>query len=225
MAITIAIDGYSSCGKSTLAKELAAQLDYIFVDSGAMYRAVSFHFLNNNVDLSNSEMVSSSLKSIKLSFNKKNGEQRVLLNNIELKDELRSMAVNKIVSPVAELSIVRRKLVQIQQELGKNGGIVMDGRDIGTVVFPHAELKVFVTASIEERTRRRVRELQQMGRHTSEQDVLDNLLERDRIDSSRKDSPLRKAEDAILIDNTNLSKEEQLAMIFSIAKMRESLNS
>jgi len=221
MPITIAIDGFSSCGKSTLAKDLAASLGYIFVDSGAMYRAVTLHFLRMGVDIKDSEKVEQALADLRLAFRSEGTRQRVLLNGKVVEKELRSMAVNELVSPVATLSIVRAELVKQQQEIGKNGGIVMDGRDIGSVVFPDAELKLFVTADTEERVRRRVAELNRLGSPTSKDQVAKNLMERDRIDSTREDSPLRKAANAVLIDNTNLSREEQAAMGLALAKLRD----
>ena len=220
MAITIAIDGFSSCGKSTLAKDVAAALGYIYVDSGAMYRAVTLKFLREEVDLSNEEQVANSLASLDLAFRNEGTHQRVLLAGEVVEQALRSMEVNQLVSPVATLPTVRRALVSQQRAIGAQGGIVMDGRDIGTVVFPEAELKLFVTASEEERVERRFLELQRYGRPTSREEVRENLRERDHIDSTRADSPLRQAVDAVVIDNTNLSREEQAAAATAIAKKR-----
>jgi len=156
MPITIAIDGFSSCGKSTLAKDLAASMGYVYVDSGAMYRAVTLHFLRMSIDVNDANQVDQALSDLRLDFRSEGTHQRVLLNGHIVEKELRSMAVNKMVSPVATLSNVRAELVRQQQHIGRNGGIVMDGRDIGTVVFPDAELKLFITADVKERVRRRV---------------------------------------------------------------------
>ncbi len=220
MPITIAIDGFSSCGKSTLAKDLAASMGYVYVDSGAMYRAVTLHFLRMDIDINNIDRVNEALADLRLDFRNEGTHQRVLLNGQIVEKELRSMAVNKLVSPVATLSNVRAELVRQQQHIGRDGGIVMDGRDIGTVVFPNAELKLFVTAETQERVRRRVEELKSLGTPTPSKEVEVNLTERDRIDSTREDSPLRKAEGVVVIDNTNLSREEQADMCLALAKLR-----
>ncbi|MFK8057216.1 MAG: (d)CMP kinase [Saprospiraceae bacterium] len=220
MPITIAIDGFSSCGKSTLAKDLASTLGYVFVDSGAMYRAVTLHFLRMGVSVDDAQKVEEALADLRLDFRNEGTLQRVLLNGQVVEKELRSMAVNELVSPVATLSIVRSELVRQQQLIGQNGSIVMDGRDIGTVVFPNAELKLFVTADTDERVRRRVAELDRFGTSTPRDLVAKNLADRDRIDSTRKDSPLKKAVDAVVIDNTNLTREEQSAMALALAKLR-----
>ncbi len=220
MPITIAIDGFSSCGKSTLAKDLAASMGYVYVDSGAMYRAVTLHFLRMSIDVNDADKVEQGLSDLRLDFRSEGTHQRVLLNGKIVEKELRSMAVNKLVSPVATLSNVRAELVRQQQYIGRNGGIVMDGRDIGTVVFPDAELKLFITADTQERVRRRVEELKRMGSPTPAKEVETNLSERDRIDSTRDDSPLRKAKGVVVIDNTNLTREEQAAMCLALAKHR-----
>lgn len=221
MPITIAIDGRSSCGKSTLARDLAGRLGYIYVDSGAMYRAVTLHFLREGVTLENESSVARALRGLELSFRNEGVRQRVLLNGEVVEEELRSMAVNQSVSPVAAIGTVRRELVRQQQAIGARGGIVMDGRDIGTVVFPQAELKLFVTASEDERVRRRYDELLAGGRSATTEAVRANLLERDRIDSTRADSPLRQADDAVVLDNTNLTRGEQAAMATALAHERE----
>ena len=218
--ITIAIDGYSSCGKSTLARALAAELNYVFVDSGAMYRAVTFAFLRDGVDLSDGPRVRDRVRALQLEFEVRDGKQTLFLDGEPLDAELRTMEVNAHVSPVATLSSVRAYLVDLQQHLGRRGGIVMDGRDIGTVVFPHAALKLFVTAGIDVRVERRRAELAAAGREVSAEEVAANLLERDRIDSTRKDSPLRQATDAVLLDNTNLTRGEQLGMALALARLR-----
>lgn len=220
MPITIAIDGFSSCGKSTLAKDLAAALGYVYVDSGAMYRAVTLHFLRMGISTQDPIAVEHALADLRLGFRSEGTHQRVLLNGKVVEKELRSMAVNDLVSPVATLSVVRAELVRQQQHIGRNGGIVMDGRDIGTVVFPEADLKLFVTADKTERVRRRVEELKSHGTATPAEIVARNLSERDQIDSSREDSPLRKADGAVVIDNTYLTREEQAAMVLALAKLR-----
>ena len=220
MAITIAIDGFSSCGKSTLARDMAAALGYIYVDSGAMYRAVTLKFLREGIDVDDAAAVSRSLATLDLGFRSEGTHQRVLLDGEVVEDDLRTMAVSQLVSPVATLSDVRAALVRQQQAIGARGGIVMDGRDIGTVVFPEAELKLFVTAAEHERVRRRFAELERMGRPTPQADVAANLRERDHIDSSREDSPLRQAADAVVLDNTNLTREEQAAAAVAVARER-----
>ncbi len=220
MPITIAIDGFSSCGKSTLAKDVARQLGYIYVDSGAMYRAVTLHFLRTGTSVDDAGAVATALSNLALSFHNEGTHQRVVLNGFVVDEELRSMEVNQLVSPVATLSNVRAALVQQQQRVGSSGGIVMDGRDIGTVVFPDAELKLFVTADTETRVTRRFEELERMNRPTPRLQVRENLASRDHIDSTREDSPLRKADDAVVIDNTNLLPSEQAAMVTALARQR-----
>lgn len=219
-ALTIAIDGFSSCGKSTLARDLAGALNYIYVDSGAMYRAVTLHFLRRGTDVHDPQAVDAALRKLELGFVSEGTRQRVLLGGEIVEDELRTMAVNELVSPVATLSSVRRELVRQQQRIGRDGGIVMDGRDIGTVVFPSAELKLFVTADPEVRARRRTAELISLGRPTPPDEVAANLTERDRIDSTREDSPLRQARDAVVLDNSNLARNEQAAMVIALARTR-----
>lgn len=219
--ITIAIDGYSSCGKSTLAKALAKKLHYVFVDSGAMYRGVCLYALQNaliregNVDKA---LLISQLDNIRLALHKnpETGEQSLLLNGEDVSAQIRSLEVSQSVSQVATIREVRKKLVHQQQIMGKKGGIVMDGRDIGTVVFPDAELKLFLTASIEVRTQRRFDEMIAKGQAVDPETVRKNLIERDRIDSTREESPLRQADDAIVIDNSHLTPEEQLNKALSL---------
>ncbi|MGB1231680.1 MAG: (d)CMP kinase [Winogradskyella sp.] len=223
--ITIAIDGFSSTGKSTLAKQLAKQLNYIYVDTGAMYRAVAYYALKNDLISEtnfNSEALINQLEAIQITFrfNEKLGFAEVYLNGENIETEIRTLEVSKYVSPVATLSQVRQKLVEQQQIMGKDKGVVMDGRDIGTVVFPNAELKIFMTASAETRAKRRYKELLERGDVLSYKDVLDNVTTRDRIDSTREDSPLIQAEDAIAIDNSNLTIEEQLITLLKLAKER-----
>jgi cytidylate kinase len=225
--ITIAIDGFSSTGKSTLAKQLSKHLGYVYVDTGAMYRAVTFFAMQNGyitADFFDKQSLINSLPSIKLhfEFNPELGFAEMYLNDVNIEKEIRTLEVSNFVSLVAEVSEVRAKLVEQQQEMGKGKGIVMDGRDIGTVVFPKAELKVFMTASSETRAQRRFEELQSKGQEVSFEEVLKNVEQRDYIDTHRDDSPLRKADDAIEIDNSYLTREEQfnavLEMINDVTK-------
>ncbi len=218
--IIVAIDGLSSCGKSTLAKALAKSLHYAYLDSGAMYRAVTLYFLENNIDYENPEAVAEALKDIEIRFERINGQNRTFLNGRDVEHEIREMMVNDHVSPVSAISAVRRAMVAQQQAMGKRRDIVADGRDIGTVVFPDAELKIFLTADADVRTSRRHLELASKGIDADWEDVQRNLLERDRIDSGRADSPLRKADDAVVIDNTLLSEEQQLEKALALAKGR-----
>lgn len=219
--ITIAIDGFSSTGKSTLAKQLANELAYVYVDTGAMYRAVTFFAMNNNLirsDFFDKKALIDSLPEIQLEFkfNSDLGFAEMYLNGENVEKQIRTIEVSNFVSKVAEVSEVRSKLVEQQQEMGKNKAIVMDGRDIGTVVFPDAELKIFMTASAETRAQRRFDELQQKGDNVSYEDVLKNVVERDYIDTHREDSPLIIAEDAIEIDNSYLNREEQFAAVLEL---------
>ena len=219
--ITIAIDGYSSCGKSTLAKELAKELNYIFVDSGAMYRGVTLFALQNNL-ISNTDLdkegIIEQLSNIELEFrmNAKSNTPELYLNNLNVSSEIRKPVVSSFVSKIAEIKEVRDKLVEEQRKMGLNGGIIMDGRDIGSVVFPNAELKLFVTAEIETRTKRRYDELIERGFETSFEDVQENLMKRDYIDSHREESPLTQTDDSIEIDNTNLTRSGQLIHALAI---------
>lgn len=212
--LTIAIDGHSSCGKSTLAKAIAKELDYTYIDSGAMYRGISLYALKNDLfenGVPNTPALLEQLPTISLHFERnKEGNQMLFLNGENVEDEIRTPEVAKIVSQIAAISTVRKKLVQQQRELGENGGIVMDGRDIGSVVFPDAEIKFFVTAAPAIRAQRRYQELSEKGIQTSLEETLENLLQRDQIDSTRVDSPLIQTEDAILLDNSNLTRENQL---------------
>jgi CMP/dCMP kinase len=221
--ITIAIDGYSSCGKSTLAKALASSLHYVFIDSGAMYRAICLYALNRKLvkhGVVKTEELIKALPDIHLSFEKHPGtkEQSILLNGVDVSGEIRSLEVSQSVSQIAVIREVRQKLVHQQQLLGKKGGIVMDGRDIGTVVFPDAELKLFLTASIEIRSERRYAEMIAKGQKVKMKEVVENLTERDHIDSTREESPLRQAEDAIVIDNSHLTPKEQLEVALNLVK-------
>lgn len=221
MGITIAIDGRSSCGKSTLARALAARLGYVFVDSGAMYRAVTYAFLRDGIDVADARAASTHVKRLRLHFERAGDRQVLFLDGEPLDRELRTSAVNAHVSPVATLSEVRAYLVERQRHIGRRGGIVMDGRDIGTVVFPNAELKLFVTASEDVRVARRHAELLALEREITREEVRANLRLRDEIDSTRRDSPLRQAPDAVLLDNTNLTREEQVEMSLALARLRQ----
>ena len=221
--ITIAIDGFSSTGKSTLAKQLAKHLGYVYVDTGAMYRAVTFFAMQNGYitnDFFDKQSLINSLPSIKLhfEFNADLGFAEMFLNDVNVEKEIRTLEVSNFVSLVAEVSEVRAKLVEQQQQMGKGKGIVMDGRDIGTVVFPKAELKIFMTASSETRAQRRFEELQEKGQTVSFEEVLKNVEARDYIDTHRDDSPLRKADDAIEIDNSYLTRDEQFAAVLEMVE-------
>ena len=225
--ITIAIDGFSSTGKSTIAKQLAKKLAYSYVDSGAMYRAVTLYAMNNNF-ISESyfkkELLIKDLSKINLEFrfNKFVGFGEIYLNDKNVEHEIRTLEVSKLVSKVAEISEIRKKLVEQQQLMGKNKGVIMDGRDIGTVVFPKAELKIFMNASAEKRAIRRYNELIKRGDKVSYEEILKNVEYRDHIDSTRDDSPLIKADDAIEIDNSDLTLKEQFDKIYTI--VQEKLN-
>ena len=216
--ITIAIDGHSSCGKSTLAKALAKSLQYIYVDSGAMYRAITLYFLQHNVNIKDEEAIHLALRDIHISFKNIAGKNTTFLNDVHVEDEIRSMEVSGYVSPVSALSIVRRKVVKQQRDMGKQKGIVMDGRDIGTVVFKDAELKIFLTALPEIRTQRRYDELIAKGEQITMEAVKENLMQRDHMDSTRADSPLKKAADAVVMDNSYLTEQEQLEKALALAK-------
>lgn len=219
--ITIAIDGFSSCGKSTMAKDLAKEIGYIYIDSGAMYRAVTLYCLENSLFNSdgsvNSEELKKHINDISVSFclNEATLKPETFLNGVNVESKIRTMEVSSRVSLVAALGFVREALVKLQQEMGKSKGIVMDGRDIGTVVFPDAELKIFVTASAEIRAKRRYDELMAKGQEVSFDEILKNVEERDRIDQTRAVSPLRKADDAIVLDNSNMTVEEQKAWLIN----------
>ena len=213
--ITIAIDGHSSCGKSTMAKDLAREVGYIYVDTGAMYRSVTLYALRKGLFEADGSVKTQELEqempNIHISFqlNAETGRPDTYLNGVCVEKEIRSLEVSSHVSPIAAIGFVRRALVAQQQQMGKDKGVVMDGRDIGTVVFPDAELKVFVTASAEVRAQRRYDELKAKGMPADYDDILKNVQERDYIDSHREESPLRQAEDAILLDNSSLTIEEQ----------------
>lgn len=214
--IIIAIDGWSSCGKSTLAKALAKKLEYGYIDTGAMYRACTYYFQKENIDISDESQVAEALKNIEISFKSLSGKNTTFLNGVNVEAEIRSMKVSNMVSPVAELSAVRRDLVRQQQEMGKRKSVVLDGRDIGTVVFPDAELKIFLTADADIRAQRRFDELKEKGLDIRMEDVISNLQERDRIDSTRTDSPLKQAEDAYLLDNSKLDLEASIKVVMDL---------
>ncbi|WP_338408586.1 (d)CMP kinase [uncultured Flavobacterium sp.] len=221
--ITIAIDGFSSTGKSTLAKELAKHLGYVYVDTGAMYRAVAMFAMQNgyiNKDFFDKQSLINSLPFIKLvfKFNPDMGFAEMYLNGVNVEKEIRTLEVSNFVSKVAEIPEVRLKLVEQQKEMGKNKGIVMDGRDIGTVVFPDADIKIFMTATANTRAQRRYDELIIKGDKVSFEEVFKNVLERDYIDTHREDSPLVKAADALEFDNSNISKQEQFEKVLQFLK-------
>ncbi|TXG35441.1 (d)CMP kinase [Seonamhaeicola maritimus] len=222
--ITIAIDGYSSTGKSTIAKQIAKHLGYVYVDSGAMYRAVTYYAMTKGLihesDFNAEALIYQlDIVHINFKFNSELGFAEVYLNNQNIEKAIRTLEVSSFVSKVAAVSEVRKKLVAIQQQIGKNKGVVMDGRDIGTVVFPDAELKIFMTASAETRAQRRYKELIERGDDVVYDSVLKNVQERDHLDSTRKDSPLVKADDAIEIDNSNLSLQEQFEKVLQLVSM------
>ncbi|MFF5382859.1 (d)CMP kinase [Pedobacter suwonensis] len=209
--LVIAIDGYSSCGKSTLAKALAKKLGFIYVDSGAMYRAVTLYFLRNSIDVSNDTQVEDALQHIELNFHSRDYESHITLNGEEVSEEIRLMPVSENVSEVSAHKLVRHEMVKQQQRMGKSKNIVMDGRDIGTTVFPHAPVKFFMTADPKIRAERRFKELESKGNNeTTLEEVFENLAHRDYADTTRKESPLVRADDAIILDNTDLTQQKQL---------------
>jgi cytidylate kinase len=220
--IIITLDGYSSCGKSTLAKQMAAHLNYVFIDSGAMYRAITLYFIRHRIDVTNSDAVIEALTHIHLAFklNEQTGRADMYLNNENVEEEIRGLEVSNNVSQVAALEPVRIFSVAQQQLMGAQKGIVMDGRDIGTAVFPEAELKIFVTASPEVRVERRYQELVAKDPAITKAEIKANLEMRDHIDSTREFSPLKQAHDALVLDNSNLSRDEQLELALSWAKER-----
>ncbi|WP_237275977.1 (d)CMP kinase [Tenacibaculum ovolyticum] len=223
--ITIAIDGFSSTGKSTIAKQLAEKLGYIYVDTGAMYRAVTLYAIQqkyiSDTHFTPKELIND-LQKISLSFvfNEKVGFAEMYLNNTNVETTIRTIEVSRLVSKIATVSEVRKKLVSEQQEMGKNKGIVMDGRDIGTVVFPDAELKLFMTASADKRATRRYKELLDRGDNVKYEEILHNVQERDRVDSTREDSPLTLTDDAVEFDNSDMGLKEQFERIMSLVNMR-----
>ncbi|MCY4781383.1 (d)CMP kinase [Sphingobacterium sp. UT-1RO-CII-1] len=209
----IAIDGFSSCGKSTVAKALAKELNFAFIDTGAMYRAVTLYFLRNKVDFFDESAVREALTHIKIDFVPNGETTHILLNGEDVSLEIRKMYVSDKVSEVSAIKQVREVMVAQQQELGRRRNVVLDGRDVGTTVFPHADLKIFMTASPEVRAKRRFKELQSKGDISTIEEIRANLAHRDHIDTTREESPLRQAADAIVLDNTNLTPTEQLKFI------------
>lgn len=222
--ITIAIDGYSSSGKSTMARDLARRIGYTYIDSGAMYRAVTLYAMRHGMispdGKVDSAVLTAALPDIHISFapaSAADGVQHTLLNGEDVERDIRTMEVSAHVSPVAVIPEVRERLVKLQQEFGRTGGIVMDGRDIGTTVFPDAEMKVFVNASAEERARRRQKELEEKtGKPVNYDEILSNIRERDRIDSTREVSPLRQADDAVLLDNDDMNHQQQMQWLMNL---------
>jgi cytidylate kinase len=216
--ITIAIDGHSSCGKSTMAKDLAKEIGYIYIDTGAMYRAVTLFAMQNGLITDagiDEDALRNRMPDILITFqlNEETGRPDTYLNGVCVEREIRTMEVSKYVSPIATLGLVREAMVELQRLMGEAKGVIMDGRDIGTVVFPNAELKIFVTASADVRAKRRFDELTAKGESCNFDEILTNVVERDRIDSTRAISPLRKAEDAIVLDNSNMTIPEQKAWL------------
>ncbi len=226
--ITIAIDGYSSCGKSTMAKALAKELGYVFIDTGAMYRGISLYCIENGLVEGNNiniEELIIRLPEIQLSFvmNETTLKPELILNNVNVESKIRSIKVSSLVSKVAVIKQVRQKLVHAQRLLGKNGGVVMDGRDIGSVVFPNAELKLFITSDPKIRAQRRFEELKGTENEATLEEITQNLKERDFIDTTRKESPLIQCDDAVVIDNSNLSEQQQLELALDIIKEIKSI--
>lgn len=218
--ITIAIDGFSSCGKSTMAKDLAREIGYIYIDSGAMYRAVTLYSIENGIfkgDTINTEELKKRMNDIHISFqiDPETGRPNTYLNGVNVENKIRTMEVSSKVSPISTLDFVRSTMVQQQQAMGNEKGIVMDGRDIGTTVFPNAELKIFVTATPEIRAQRRYDELKAKGQEANFDEILENVKQRDYIDQHREVSPLRKADDALLLDNTELTIQQQKEWLFN----------
>ena len=218
----ITIDGWSSCGKSTLAKQLAKKLGFVYIDSGAMYRAITLYFLRNHIDWSNEAKVKEALEQIHMHFeyNPKSGQSEIFLNDENVEYVIRDLVIAEKVSEVAAIAAVRTYAVRQQQKMGKRSNTVMDGRDIGTTVFPDADLKIFMTSDISVRVERRFKELYEKNPNVTIEEVAANLEMRDYIDSHREVSPLRKAEDAVLLDNTNISMEEQLHFALKLVKER-----
>lgn len=208
--IVVAIDGYSSCGKSTLAKALAKKLHFIYVDSGAMYRAVALYFLRNQINLNDHDQIADALKNIHLNFHSRDYETHITLNDEEVSAEIRRMPVSETVSSVSAIREVRKEMVKQQQRMGRSKNIVMDGRDIGTAVFPDAPVKIFMTADPKVRAERRYKELLPNNPDITLEEVFENLAHRDYQDTTRTESPLVRAADAIILDNTNLTPEQQL---------------
>lgn len=216
--IVIAIDGYSSCGKSTLAKALAKKLHFIYIDSGAMYRAVTLYFLRNNIPLDDHEAIDHALSDIHLNFHSRDYQSHITLNDEEVSEEIRQMPVSELVSDVSAIREVRVEMVRQQQRMGKSKNIIMDGRDIGTVVFPDADLKIFMTADQKIRAERRYNELMLKGEEVSMEEIFDNIAHRDFLDTTREESPLVRADDAIILDNTTIDQTEQLDFVMEYIK-------
>ncbi len=217
--IVVAIDGFSGCGKSTTARAVASLLHYTYIDSGAMYRAATLFFTQNHIDLRNLSQVQDAISRIHIDFRTDAlGETSTFLNNKNVEKEIREMAVSSKVSQVSALPLVRRAMVDEQRRMGKNKKVVMDGRDIGTNVFPDAELKIFMTADMETRAKRRMAEMRLKGQQVSLQEVMVNLTNRDEMDTTREENPLVKAADAIVVDTTHLSFEEQINQVVNLAK-------
>ncbi|MFT3910995.1 MAG: (d)CMP kinase [Ferruginibacter sp.] len=221
--IIITIDGWSSCGKSTLAKQMAKKLGYVYIDSGAMYRAITLFFLRNHIDWSDDGQVKDALKQVNLHFeyNEKSEQSEMVLNDENVEYVIRDLVIAEKVSEVSSIAEVRKFAVKQQQQMGKKKGIVMDGRDIGTTVFPAAELKIFMTADISVRVERRFKEMFEKNPNITIEEVKNNLEMRDYIDSNREVSPLRKADDAVLLDNTNITMEQQLNFALKLAKEKK----
>jgi cytidylate kinase len=217
----IAIDGFSSCGKSTVAKALAKSLNFVFVDSGAMYRAVTLYFMRNKIDCTDSAAVLQALDQIHIDFVPSTDQVQIFLNDEDVSEAIRKMEVSDNVSEVSAIKEVRKAMVAQQQALGKKRNIVMDGRDIGTTVFPDADLKIFMTANVDVRAERRYAELAAKGETVSMEEVKANLARRDHIDSTREESPLRQAEDAIILDNSNLNQSQQLDFVIDLYTQRK----
>lgn len=218
--INIAIDGFAACGKSTLAKALASRLGYTYIDSGAMYRAATHYFQQNNIDISDTNAVDTALPDVHIHFQHTPHGTHTFLNNVDVEAEIRSMFVSSQVSEVSTIESVRDAMVAQQQRMGNQKGVVMDGRDIGIIVFPTAELKIFMTASVAIRVKRRQDELTAKGVALSYEEVEKNLLHRDHIDTTRRYNPMRKADDAIILDNSNLTPAQQVAFVLDLAKER-----
>lgn len=211
--IIIAIDGYSSCGKSTVAKALAKKLNFIYVDSGAMYRAVTYYFLSHHINLSNSAEIKEALKHIHIDFLNKGDKTHLILNGEDITSEIREMKISAHVSEISSIKAIRHAMVKQQQQMANRCSIVMDGRDIGTVVFPHAPIKIFMVADPKTRADRRFKELQATNKQVTLEEVFENISHRDFQDTTREESPLIRAEDAIILDNTHLTEKEQLDIV------------
>jgi len=217
--LVIAIDGYSSCGKSTTAKAVAQLLHYAYVDTGAMYRAVTLYLLENQVAFDDMAGIEEALRAIHISFrrNRRTGRNELLLNGVNREDDIRQMRISNSVSEVSVIPMVRHAMVAQQQQMGRKRGVVMDGRDIGTTVFPDAEVKIFMTAEVELRARRRQEELAEKGEIVPLEDIIENLRKRDHLDSTRAESPLRRAPDAVLLDTTHITITEQVDFVLDRA--------